>query len=876
MELHEYPRPPFDTGIGVHWCAGISHVTATQLRSFWLPQLEELGITWVKVADQRRALPLVEELLAAGIVPIVQIRRPAVNPGHLAAEQLREVDALIAAGVHYFEFNSRPDAPSTWLREELPPNALALVAEHIAIDLEEILARGGLPAIPALSPGSKWDLVRALVELGRKDLLAGPIWQAIHNFGSNRPLNYPHDPGNRDGAPLTQEYYLALAQEGWNADAWQGRDLETINRLRWQIASGSKPGGISLPPDRHCWLDYERLDARNQILLGRSLPILSTAGGWIVGKADDPRYPAVTPLLHLAQTLEACRVMMGTSRRYAAAPDYYFCTAFWLLANEALESDRPVLEEEAWYSHLWPQQTLPIVPALKAEPKRTRLPQWNQPQPAERAALDDPMHRVDVSAPVRAPEVAANSVIAGHVRGGAGASLWLVRSDGVLYRTIARTDGAYRFVDLARGRYTLWVDRPPGSRREHIELDGHNQVEVRLTVDRWGHEVSRIDEGDATMLRCRVESSAVTAESGTLAIRLRRSDDRREHSSRVMPMARRADGAAGCEFPTLASGEYRVEALGVTTASGDPHPLEALIELNGPTQLTFVFNRPYERGYLQLSQIYGQVTNGWGERIMLVDGEGKRRYEEIDSEDRYQFEMLPPGLYTLAIVDREQSEARNRLALDGRNQLQINFTIYEERAVSGATDVEWGAVELQIPNPMDEFFTLIGISGESYTEAVASEGRVRFERIPPGAYTLSSSSGYWQPGLEVYPNRQLTLTLPAQAPPWDWQIYTDPAEEGMEGIRVQVLGRQDLPLYLSDSEGNELRAQTGSVDGDPFSAWFAPLPPGPYLLIPQGLEIQAPIQLPHLNTLTVIFRRSGGLSGASQLQYAPLGIVNGD
>ncbi|MBX2998298.1 MAG: hypothetical protein KF893_07270 [Caldilineaceae bacterium] len=873
MNLHEYPRPPFDTGIGIHWCAGIGHVSTADLRSFWLPQLEELGISWVKVADQRRALPLVEELLAAGIMPIVQVRRPAVNPGHLAGEQLREVEALIDIGVRYFEFNSRPDAPSTWLREELPPNAPALIAEHIAIDLEAILTRGGLPAIPAISPGSKWDLVRALIELGRKDLLAAPIWQAIHNFGSNRPLNYPHDPGNRDGAPLTQEYYMALAQEGWNADAWQGHDLETINRLRWQLAGEAKPADISLPPDRLCWLDYERLDARNQILLGRSLPILSTSGGWIVGKADDPRYPAVTPLLHLAQTLEACRVMMGTSRRYSPAPDYYFCTAFWLLANEALESDRPVLEEEAWYSHLWPQQTLPIVPALKAEPKRTRLPQWNQTettndgwQTADGGPQTPPLRMAEDRRPL---DIAADSVIAGHVRGGAGASLWLVRSDGVLYRTVARTDGTYQFVDLSRGRYTLWVDQPPGSRREHIELDGHNKVEIRLTVDRWGYEVTPLSDTDATTLRCRVESSAVTAESGTLAIRLRRSDDTREHGSRVMPMARRADGTTGCEFPTLASGEYRVEVLGVTTASGDPHPLEALIDLSGPTLLTFVFNRPYERGYLQLSQIYGQVTSGWGRQIMLVDGEGKRRYEEIDGEDRYQFEMLPPGLYTLAIVGREQSEARNRLALDGRNQLQINFTIYDELDSSGGAE-DWGAVEIQIPNPVDEFFTLISISGEFYTESVEQEDRVRFEQIPPGAYTLSSSSGYWQPGLEVYPNRQLTLTLPAQAPPWDWQIYADPTEEGQEGILVQVLGRQDLPIYLSDSEGNEQCAYTGSVEGDPFSAWFAPLQPGQYLLIPHDMDIQAPIELPRLTTFTVIFRRSGGLSGASQLHYTPL------
>lgn len=222
-------------------------------------------------------------------------------------------------------------------------------------------------------------------------------------------------------------------------------------------------------------------------------------------------------------------------------------------------------------------------------------------------------------------------------------------------------------------------------------------------------------------------------------------------------------------------------------------------------------------------------------------------------------------------MGREQIDAHNRLALDGRNQLQINFTLYEKAAAG----VDWGDVELQIPYPTDELFSLISATGEVYTEAAETEGSVRFEQIPPGVYTLSSSSGYWQPGLEVYPSRQLTLTLPTQAPPWDWQLYSDPTAEGKEGIFVQVLGRQDLPVYLSDSEGDERHARTGSVEGEPFSAWFAPLEPGLYLLTPHGLEIQAVLELPRMTVLTVIFRRSGGLSGASQLRYSPLAQISG-
>ena len=44
----------------------------------------------------------------------------------------------------------------------------------------------------------------------------------------------------------------------------------------------------------------------------------------------------------MAQTLEICRAMMGTSRHTPPAPDYYFCTAFWLLAHEALQGEGSV------------------------------------------------------------------------------------------------------------------------------------------------------------------------------------------------------------------------------------------------------------------------------------------------------------------------------------------------------------------------------------------------------------------------------------------------------------------------------------------------------------------------------------------------------
>ncbi len=285
------------------------------------------------------------------------------------------LDALVRVGVRYFEFNSEPDLDSEWKGGRVPANGLDLVVDHAIVNMETILERGGMPAVPAVSNGSRWDLVGRIVARGRKDLFSGPVWQAIHSYAQNRPLDYPYDIGNQEGAAYTPRFYQALAAETWGEDAWRGRSLADVNRLR---AERRNPGA-TIMDDHACWLAYERFDAVNRRHLGRSIPILATECGYLVGEDSDPRYPATTPDLHMAQTLEACRVMMGVSKRFAAAPPYFFCAAFWLMGNDLLGNSSAWCEPHAWYSERWPGKRLPIVHALKAEPKQVRRWQGSTP-----------------------------------------------------------------------------------------------------------------------------------------------------------------------------------------------------------------------------------------------------------------------------------------------------------------------------------------------------------------------------------------------------------------------------------------------------------------------------------------------------------------
>ena len=351
MDLRDYPRPLNDTGIGVHWSAGYPVTSGLGLiKDTWLPELLALGVKWVKIARGDGGVAFDELLLANGIMPIVRLYRPQPNPGTLDENQVRQLKEHVAAGVRYFEFNNEPDLGHEWANSALAPNGPEVVARNAIQDMETILAAGGYPGIPAVAVGCRWDLVGEICRQGRRDIFREGVWQAMHNYSLNHPLDYPYDAGNQQGAPYTQEFYDGVAARQGSVDGWGGRSLEQVNRER---RDHSNPGATAYA-DPSCWRAYERFDQLIRAQIGRSLPILGTEDGYIVGERFDPRYPATTPDLHLAQTLEACRSLMGSSTRYERAPDWFFCSAFWLLGNYALGHYAQEWEGAAWYSPKWP------------------------------------------------------------------------------------------------------------------------------------------------------------------------------------------------------------------------------------------------------------------------------------------------------------------------------------------------------------------------------------------------------------------------------------------------------------------------------------------------------------------------------------------
>ncbi len=924
MQLYEYPRPANDTGIGIHWSTGYATaIGMRKIRDFWIPEMKALGIKWVKIYNHDGALDFAELLLSEGFMPIVRIYRPTPNPSRLDVKEVVQIDAFLRAGIRYFEFNSEPDRDAEWKGGRMPANGIALVVENTIANLEIILERGGMPALPAISNGSRWDLVGKIVAAGRKDLFAGPVWQAIHNYSRNRPLDYPYDIGNQEGAAYTYRFYQTIEEESWGENAWRGRSLEEINRLR---RDRSNPGATTMD-DPTCWLAYEYFDALNRKHLGYSLPILSTEGGYLVSEDIDPRYPATSPDLHMAQTLEACRVMMGTSQRFADAPDYYFCTAFWLLANAQLGSTSSWWETHAWYSDRWAGGVLPVVYALKAEPKiarkwrgdvaedlitlqgtvaqageyRTIVLEKNGQEKA-RVTLDSNSHYVisnlgpgayllripgtEVEEAVELSggqkEMVVNfdltpagptmhqSRVEGTVRGGSGAVLLLVRAgDGEEWVTMARNDGSFRFVDLPPGDYSLRVN-PQGSRIDRLVLDGLNQRQVELAVTGWGYTIRTAPEGlNPHWVYCVVDGYR------DLPVRIHAGD---WSSEAVYTGTTPELGNFGCALGPLESGHYIVSVDNVPengpNEDGSRTQLEARVHVDKKRTLLveFVYTDLSVSTPAQAAQIVGRVIGGAAARepyrVCLLDSFGNRQEQALDEQGEFLFTGLAAGRYTVAVAGHEETTSQSDIALDGVNHIKIELRMpVVQRETVEPTSAQRSVIKGLAPKAAGMTMRLLDAVGNEQQQIVDADNRFHFRALPAGTYSLSAELGYEQANLAVDGNDGLEVIFAELSPIWETEANSAGSMPGYSVVRVEVEGMQELPVHIWKEDWEGMMRRTGSKpEYGPYVLEFSPLGPGHYMIEPEGIGLWTAVDLTGLEAVWVHFRKQTMPLGPTVIQ----------
>ncbi len=893
MRLSEFPRPPEDTRIGVHWSPGVADAIGIgPIREYWIPLLKEMGVKWVKLLHIG-ALQLAEELLANGIMPVVRLYRrqpnsvdPSPGEGTLGRAEIEALEALIAVGVRYFEFNNEPDSGFEW-RTQMPPDedvAMRVIARNAIRDMETILQRGGLPAIPAVSPGKKWDLMAAIIAEGGRDLLSEGVWWAIHNYDFNHPVNYPYDPVNQEGIPLTEEEYNRLGPSAWEGPHWGHRTLEFINAHRRE---GKNPGATAVD-DPTCWNGYEYFAHLSLHHLGYHIPILSTENGPVVGEDNDPRYPTTTPEIHRDKVVDMCRIMMGTHEEYSQAPDYYFCTAFWILGNRVLGSRSVRWEPQAWVSSRWPGERLPVVDALRALPKQVWVPLGNATEPpgdegsrvygvvrggarrhillhnvrynAERVVREDetyeftgvpagtytlsvvgtPVERsgieVDGESEVEVnfdltSHLLAESEIDGQVTGGAGRTVYL--HGPVEREAILDEAETFRFDHLPAGEYVLTVSDT--DIEEHIILDGRNQVHLLLEVvplpSEWTYTVE--DGGPAPgfgVVRCRVKDTpGVDVHLWTDGWEgvTRRTGTKPEYGPDV------------CEFAPLGEGTYYVQPEGVD--------VQATIAVTSERIVWVTFTRAEEPQEPveppRESAIYGRVENGAGLTVVVSGPEVVRAV--VGEDEAYRVEGLPAGTYEVAVEGTEVKQAG--VVLDGRNEVRVDLRVEPPRE-----SVIYGRVE----NGAGLIIRLEGVIGEQ-EQVVAEDGTFAFEALPAGTYTLRLPEvDVVREGIEVNGRNRVEVTLVAPPVTEEWEYTVEEGEAAAFGIvRCEVWGKEDLPVHLWTTGWEGVVRHTGSKpEYGPYACEFAPLGAGTYFIEPEGLDVRARVEVDGRHVVWVRFR----------------------
>ncbi len=308
LSVDRFPRPDGDNGRGMHWVPTTS--SSPDVVDRYVAEAKSMGVKWMVFLNDGASVGpndyLVQQLVRAGIEPVMRIYTPTVGPIKGNVEAM--VRHYVGLGVHYFQPYNEPN-----LRRENPDGRVSVdrYVERWASAAKAILRGGGLPGFGSLAPGGDLDdqqflrqAIQGLRKRGQTDLL-DRAWLSMHNYA----LNYP----------ATSEQQASADGNGF-----------------WKFRA------------------YHRLLRQE---LGRDMPIVGTEGGAYVGSHEDKSWPAVDQGAAVAMVRGAYRYMRDTRE------PWNFVYSYWVIANEAGGGTDPGFSEQALFKA--DGTASPIVGALK-------------------------------------------------------------------------------------------------------------------------------------------------------------------------------------------------------------------------------------------------------------------------------------------------------------------------------------------------------------------------------------------------------------------------------------------------------------------------------------------------------------------------------
>jgi cell wall-associated NlpC family hydrolase len=304
LTLDKYPRPADDEGRGIHWVPTVSQPKETVDR--FVKEADDMGVSWVTFLNGGTQIGdndyLVEQLGKRGIMPVMRVYTANGSPieGDLGAM----VRHYAAKGVPYFQLYNEPNLSDENNGKKPDVNAYL---DKWTPAARTVVENGGLPGFGALAPGADYDdlkflreSVQGLKQRGQASAL-DRAWLSIHNYMFNRPAEYT---GDSNGFLKFRAYDQILKEE-----------------------------------------------------LGRTLPMIGTEGGAMVGWNQDPSYPTVDRNRQADLIQDAFRYM-GEKRE-----PYNLAYSVWNIANKDGGAFDPSFEKGALFTA---GTASPAVAAIKA------------------------------------------------------------------------------------------------------------------------------------------------------------------------------------------------------------------------------------------------------------------------------------------------------------------------------------------------------------------------------------------------------------------------------------------------------------------------------------------------------------------------------
>ncbi|MCL5069934.1 MAG: Ig-like domain-containing protein [Actinobacteria bacterium] len=286
---------------------------------------------------------------ANDIEPIVRLYRGSPNPGTLSASDLDAISNYVIASASYIESNNEPNLHNEWAGGTIPgcngatscSTAVCAVAAQTVMqnwvqDAANIQKKGAYPVFPALAPGGNCNDNQFLkdsfdyLKNNNCTLADGTNGNCLEIFNPTHSNNKP----------------AVIGIHNYNLNHDNSKDLS--GNIIWYNQ------------DSNAFQQFTFYDSIIKSYAGKSIPMLATEGGLVIGDNNDNRYPATDAAWHKDVTTAMANYQMDN--KYP----YFLNTSFWL------STDPDIFANAAWFNADYSSKVTDTINALKALPKKSR------------------------------------------------------------------------------------------------------------------------------------------------------------------------------------------------------------------------------------------------------------------------------------------------------------------------------------------------------------------------------------------------------------------------------------------------------------------------------------------------------------------------